>query len=57
MIEDWIYEFKEYMSKDDYNIFIIFLYEYFINGKLIKLKKLILVRGKVNKKFFGWNFY
>lgn len=54
-IEDWLFEFKELMTKPDYDNLVLSLVEYFDTGVFPKLSKPIKINGKPNIKFFGWH--
>lgn len=53
-IEDWIFEFKEKMSDEDYDNLVSALMQYFDTGIFPELSKPIKINGRVNKKLFGW---
>ena len=53
-IEDWLYEFKKKMSEADYNNLVSALIQYFETGTFPTLSKPIQIKGRLNKKLFGW---
>lgn len=53
-IEDWLFEFKEKMSENDYQILVSALIKYFDTGTFPKILKPIQINGRPNKKLFGW---
>ncbi|MBL0235575.1 MAG: hypothetical protein IPQ02_02865 [Saprospiraceae bacterium] len=53
-IEDWLFEFKERMTANDYKILVSALLEYIETGKFPKPTKSIQINGRLNKKLFGW---
>ncbi len=55
-IENWLYEFKELMTVNDYNNLVSALVEYFETGQFPKLQKTIKINGRPNIKHFGWAF-
>lgn len=52
-IEDELYDFRENMSEEDYQILIFVLKQYFENNHFPKIQKTITVVN-TNKKAFGW---
>ena len=53
-IEDYLFQFRQFMSEPDYNILSNALYQYFKTGLFPKISKQIQTKGKLNKKRFGW---
>jgi hypothetical protein len=53
-IHEYLEDFKSFISKDDYEIFVSALMEYFENGSFPELTDIIQVNGKISKKKFGW---
>lgn len=53
-IEDWLFEFKDKMTKTDYQTLVSALSHYFDNGSFPIISKPIQINGRINKKLFGW---
>lgn len=53
-IEDWLFEFKDKMSKTDYENLVSALLKYFDTEIFPTLSKPIQINGRLNKKLFGW---
>jgi hypothetical protein len=53
-IEDWLFEFREKMNDADYQILVSALKQYFDTGAFPTLSKPIQIKGRPNKKLFGW---
>lgn len=53
-IEDWLFQFKESMNESDYKNLVSALIQYFDKGKFPTLTKPIQIKGRPNKKLFGW---
>ena len=53
-IEDWLFEFKDKMTENDYNRLVSALKHYFEKGKFPEIEGEIKVK-RVNKKLFGWH--
>ncbi len=55
-IEDYLQPFQSNMSETDYNNLVSALMQYFNNGTFPTWNKIIQIRGKINKKKFGFAF-
>lgn len=53
-IEDYLFQFREFMSEPDYNTLSNALYDYFKTGIFPKISKQIQTKGKLNMKRLGW---